>query len=125
MVREICLDSDILIGISNNNQEIISQLSSIEDAYLYTTTINVFELWSGRKKEEPIKKLLNNLKILDFDYNSSIISNNLRKYLKKAGKNTDFRDIIIASICISNEIELLTLNIKHFSRLENYGLNLV
>jgi tRNA(fMet)-specific endonuclease VapC len=124
--KKICLDSDILIEISKNNTEVIEKLRKL-DANIYTTPINIFEIWAGRfkKEENSVKKLINNLKKINFDEQSSLKAADIQLELKKTGQNIDFRDIFIASICIQNDIPLFTKNKKHFERLTKFGLKLI
>ena len=44
--------------------------------------------------------------------------------LKKSGELIDDRDVLIASVAITKNIPLLTRNVKHFKRLERFGLKL-
>jgi predicted nucleic acid-binding protein len=126
MDREICLDTDILIEITKNSEEIITFLRKL-GANLYTTPINSFEIWTGRlrKEEEHIKNLIENLKSADFNKKAALRTGDIYKYLKEKGELIDFRDIFIASVCIENNLELFTNNKKHFERLKKFGLKLV
>jgi len=126
MDKKICLDSDILIEISRGNRKIIDRIKNL-DANLYTTSINIFEIWTGRlkKEEEATRALIASLKKTDFDEGSAIKAGDMQIKLKEAGNLIDFRDIFIASICIENDIELFTNNKKHFERLKRFGLQLV
>jgi predicted nucleic acid-binding protein len=126
MVRKICLDSDVLIELLKNNEKTKTQINSL-DATFYITSINVFEIWSGRwtKKEKIISDLINSLEIIDFDKESSLKAGDIRINLNKRREPIEIRDIFIASTCISNNIELLTYNKKHFKRLEKFGIKLV
>lgn len=126
MDRKICLDSDVLIELTKGNKEIVECLQKF-DASLYTSSINVFELWTGRlkKEEENIHNLIISLKKEGFDSESAIKAGDINLSLKEKGELIDFRDLFIASICITNNLELFTLNKKHFERLSKYGLRLV
>lgn len=124
MVKKICLDSDIIIGLLNNNKEIVDKMKSL-DADFYTTSIHSLEVWYGRKKNDQIKELLEWLKILPFgDYTSKLGGDILRK-LKEEGIVIDLDDLFTASICIQNKVELLTNNKKGFEKLKKFGLKLV
>lgn len=124
MERKVLLDSDIAIEILRDNQDIIKKILTLE-ARFYTTSVNVFELWSGRSNDKKMEEFLSSFQILEFDKESAIISGNIRKELKKKGTQIDFRDLFVASICIKNDIEFFTHNIKHFQRLQGYGLKLI
>lgn len=121
VVRKICLDSDIIIDILNNEASAKDLIVSL-DAEFYITSINSFEIWYGRKESEKIFELLNTLKILDFDNDSALNSGDIMRKLKGKGSLLDIRDVFIAAVCITNKVELLTNNKKHFERLKEFGL---
>ncbi|MBI2043487.1 type II toxin-antitoxin system VapC family toxin [Candidatus Pacearchaeota archaeon] len=126
MVRKICLDSDIIIELLKNNLEVIKTINSL-DAEFYATVVNIFEIWTGRmeKESKTIIELISELNILDFDRKSALRAGDIRKKLKGRGELIEIRDIFIASICIQNNMELLTYNKKHFERLKQFELKLV
>src|SRR3990167_5046849 len=101
MVRKICLDSDFIIQFLRNDKrakEILESLSSV----FFITSINVFEIWYGKKKLEPISEFFENLNKLDFDENAAILSAEILLNLKKWGEIIDNMDVFIAAICIKN-----------------------
>jgi tRNA(fMet)-specific endonuclease VapC len=124
MVRKICLDSDVLIALLGKDEKTKLLLESL-DAMFYTTAINSFEVWYGRKKTETVFQLLGTLHVLDMTDSSGRKAGDIMRDLKAKGTLLDIRDVFIASVCIKNDVELLTLNKKHFSRMKKYGLNLV
>ncbi len=124
MVRRICLDSDVLIALLNNDGGTKHLLESL-DADFYTTTINTFEIWYGRKESETVFELLDWLHGLDLDDMSAKLAGDILRDLKKRGAIIDIRDMFIAAICIKNDIELLTYNKKHFERIKEKGLMLI
>lgn len=127
MDRKICLDSDIIINFLRKNSKTKEILEKFNDRGFCTTQINVFEIWSVRetKEENMIKEMFDSLNKVDFDENSALKAGNIQVELKKRGEIIEFRDLFIAAICITNDFELLTLNKKHFARLQEYGLKLV
>lgn len=44
--------------------------------------------------------------------------------MKKTGEMIDDRDILIAAAAISKQIPLFTRNVKHYEKLNKFGLNL-
>ncbi len=124
VVRNICLDSDSIIELLNGNKTVIGLIDSLE-ADFYTTVINVFEIWTGRKDEENISELLEWTNIVEFNKEAAMLAGDIRKELRKKGLDIDIRDLFIASICIINKLDLLTYNKKHFERLESFGLKLI
>ena len=123
MDRKICLDSDILIELLNKNEVVGKAIESLE-ADFYVTPISVFEVWYGRKEKENISGLLESLHVLIFDRESAFLAADILRELEKNGNVVELKDIFIAAICVSNKIELMTNNIKHFERLKSFGLKL-
>ena len=126
IIRLKCLDSDILIGFLRGKVEALKKMKELEDESLATTTLNVFELQYGakiskkpKKNLNEIKKILKNLNIFTLDYKSSEEASSIFANLKKIGKIIGIKDILIAGICRSNNLELITKNISHFENIEN------
>lgn len=124
MVRKVCLDSAVIIGILNGDETTKTMVSAI-DAQFLTTAISSFEIWQGNTDKNLMIELLEWLNILELDDPSARCAADLFNVLKQKGEILELRDIFIAAICIKNDIELLTLNKKHFERLKKYGLRLV
>jgi predicted nucleic acid-binding protein len=124
MDRRICLDSDILIALLKGDKTAKKILESV-DAELYTTSVNVFEIWFGRTKEEIIAELFGSLRLLAFGEGSARLAADMLRTLKERGTMVDFRDAFIAAMCIRHNAELLTGNKRHFERLNEFGLTLV
>jgi predicted nucleic acid-binding protein len=123
MVRAICLDSDVVIDILRNGSA--RDLLGDMDAEFYLTSINIFEIWYGKKNSENLPAFFNLLKISDFDKNAAILAADILLKLRKEGEDLDYRDLFTASVCIIHDLELLTHNKKHFERLKKFGLKLV
>ena len=124
MVRKICLDTDILINIMRNDSRTKNVIAAF-DADFYTTTINVFELWQGHRKGEETMEFLEPLKKVDFDEKSAFTAGGIQRKLFDKGDALEIRDLLIGTICIRNDLELLTFNVKHFERLKRFGLKLI
>lgn len=124
--RKICLDSDIIVDFLRKNPETKRIIEELGEEF-YTTQINTFEIWSGKLKHEEnmIKNMLGSLTKIDFDEQAALKAGDIQMKLKETGNLIDFRDLFIASICIQNNLELLTNNKKHFERMKKFGLKLV
>ncbi len=120
MESKICLDTSTLIELIKGDKKIREFVERTTDTFA-TTAINAFEIWYGRKSTEDVSKLLENLKIYDFDCFSAKIASNILRELRKQGILLEIRDVFIASICIANNLKLVTLD-KHFKRLKKFGL---
>ena len=62
-------------------------------------------------------------KILPFTEKSSKIAGEIMAELRRKQNLIDIRDLFIGSICIENDVPLLTQNISHFERIK--GLEIV
>lgn len=123
------IDSDILIYFLKGNRIVVDELLKLSPDELYTTRINYTELLYGAynsiKVEENLTKFTNFLKkfnILEFDQRSSEVFAKTKVKLKKEGNIIADMDLMIASIAIANNYELVSNNHKHFSRIENLKL---
>ncbi len=101
-------------------------MKELEDESLATTTINVFELLYGakisKKPDENLaetKKILQNLNIFSFDQKSSDEASSILAHLKNIGKIVGIKDVMIAGICRSNKLDLITKNIDHFKNMND------
>jgi len=86
--------------------------------------VNSFEIWIGTllapKPEEIIKEteeFLNQLQILDFNYDASVEASRTMVKLRKQGQTIEIRDLFVASISKVSGMPLITRNIKHYKRI--------
>ena len=95
------------------------------DADYCTTSVNVFELWHGRKKGEVINELLSSLKTLNLDSAASRKAGDILRVLQAEGNILDLKDLFIGAICIAQGAKLMTFNKKHFQKLGKFGLEII
>jgi tRNA(fMet)-specific endonuclease VapC len=74
------------------------------------------------EKEKDILLLIKGFHILPFDRKAGIKAAEIYKLLKQQNKIIEFRDIFIAATCIVNNQSLITLNNKHFERIQELKL---
>jgi tRNA(fMet)-specific endonuclease VapC len=125
MEDTICLDTDKIISyIKNKDSSKILQNRDIG-----TTCINIFELscWESpdSSNQGQMKNIINDLKTYDLTKEISISAGNIWLDLIKQKIDIDFKDILIGSICIKNNLNLLTNNIKHFEPMKKFGLKIL
>jgi predicted nucleic acid-binding protein len=72
--------------------------------------------------EEKYYTFFESFKIYDFDFVASDLFAVLKADLQKKGKIVEDFDLMIASICISNNLTLITNNTKHFQNIPNLKL---
>ena len=126
----VCLDTDVIIDFLRNESYATKKIKGFRDKEieLSTTSINTFELFKGALRSnqkdamETLVGFLNNLKILDFDFEASGKAAEIFEDLRKKGEPTDPLDLIIASVVIKNKETLLTRNIKHFNRIQELNI---
>jgi predicted nucleic acid-binding protein len=120
--KGICLDTDILIdAFKSDVRKIIGY---------YTTCINLYEFLRGLafigKDLDEFKLWIEiNLNVLCIDNNSLKVASKIYAELRKKGEIIEDPHLLIASICIANNLPLITHNKKHFKRLEKFGLKVV
>jgi tRNA(fMet)-specific endonuclease VapC len=131
MGDSICLDTDFLIDFLRNKKEAVDWIKENElKSELSTTTINIFELFTGAHKstnpEQKIKlvnELIDRLLILNLSIKSSEFAGKERARLEKEGNMIDNRDLLIGAIASTERVSLKTNNRKHLDRIT--GLDLV
>jgi predicted nucleic acid-binding protein len=130
-LRSICLDTDVLIDHLRGDEETIRRIKKLEDEgkILSTTTVNSFELYYGAEKTgkreknvEAVRRLLDKLVVLEFDGRSAEKAGELAARLESEGNSIGFRDIFIGSTVITNDVELLSKNVRHFEKIHELKL---
>jgi tRNA(fMet)-specific endonuclease VapC len=118
------IDSDVIINYLRGKKEYSEIVKSL-DSELSTTILNIFELYNGAYKSTNVQKnidlvssVINSLRILDLDNESTQIAARISSELEKTGNSLPEMDVLIASISIRNNCILVTGNKKHFSRIK-------
>lgn len=127
MVNEkIALDTNVVIDIFNNKQNIIALLSGYQAIYLPITVCG--ELLFGAKNSA--KSHDNELKCHNFINSCNLLNineliaeeyANIRKSIKDKGRPIPENDIWIAATCVVNNIPLATLD-SDFNHITNLAL---
>ena len=128
MPKELaCIDTDICVAFLRKKEPGSSLLLKLLEKYSpCITAITVFELFLGHfkmKRKDKIDDFIDQFVLLPFDRKASEASANIQASLDKKGKGIGIPDLLIAGICVTNSVPLLTLNTKHFSRVA--GLTLI
>ncbi|RDE10888.1 MAG: hypothetical protein C4K48_12855 [Candidatus Thorarchaeota archaeon] len=126
----IFLDTTLLVDILRKDRVAISWLNDLEEQALYTSEINVFELYTGlfrvsqgsttkrKKRALELEQLLSRMEVLTFDRNAAIESAKILSLLMSRGEPIGTRDIMIAGVALSTGItQLVTRNIQEFQRI--------
>jgi len=122
--RRVLIDTSIFIEYfrKENKQKSLLYHLTKEGYGLITSAICYFEYMSGSKNREFDKLLFENIEVLAFDKNQAYIASEIYQDLKKKNSLIEFRDILIASSAMAQNIFLVTLNTKHFERIEKLDL---
>ena len=127
------LDSDIIsFLLRGRNKKLSEKIYSTNARDLCTTTLNYAEVLGGIAHSSGIHskryKLYSNffeyVRLYTVEKPTVDIYIQLFEYLSNEGKRIGTTDTLIASICIQRKGILVTNNIKHFERLERFGLKI-
>lgn len=123
------LDTSVIIDYLRGKEEVINLVDSLKGR-LVSSYICLSELYEGvfRSKNKNVEAtILEFFSGLSKTYglNQKIAQEFglLRKNLKQKGEIIEDIDLIIAATCIAYNLDLVTLNKKHFSRIK--GLSIV
>ena len=122
----IVFDTDIIIWILRNREDIIKQAKRLieeTNGYIYITPIQIAEIYAGARKKEliQIEKLLNSFKKIDINEEIGRLAG---EFMNKYGKsrNVELADSLIASSCKVYGFKLWTLNKKHYPMMNDKEL---
>lgn len=119
------LDSDILIYFLKGHNTVVKHIASQEPDRIYTTIINQAELLFGafnsihkNRNLELIDNFMNKIESLPFCTEAARVFAEQKASLKKNGSLIADMDLMIASICLTQKMVLVTNNEKHFHRIK-------
>jgi predicted nucleic acid-binding protein len=124
--RLIVVDTDVIIDFFRDISpaaNVFAELISLEKAAM--TAISVFELYAGiegAKRLRQIETLVKKIIILPLNTLEAAIAGRIYTQLKSRGKLVGTHDILIAAICLANDLPLYTKNIAHFSEIKDIRL---
>ncbi len=121
------IDTNILSELikKNPNPNFINKLKSTPSDTLFTASICVMELRYGAIRRGNIgnlwarieQEVLSKIRILPFSYKEALKAGDLIYHLYSIGQPIGIEDIMIASIAMSNNLIVVSANIKHFTRI--------
>jgi predicted nucleic acid-binding protein len=124
---ELCFDTNILIDFLKNREPGATALEkALSDYHCGITSITHYELLYGMARarysigEEVMAEALI---VLPLDRVAAALAARLHADLVHANQDIGVKDTLIAAICLSQKVPLLTANIRHFSRVA--GLNVL
>ncbi|MGH9333360.1 MAG: type II toxin-antitoxin system VapC family toxin [Vicinamibacteria bacterium] len=122
----IVVDTDVLIDALKGRRDTKERIAeALRARAIGTTTINVFELLSGAKSGSSLKSvrsLLDALRVYPVDHEAGAIAADVRRHLEKRGEGIGMADYLVAGVCLSRGLPLLTRNLAHFQRVPELAL---
>lgn len=122
----IVIDTDVIIDFFRDISpaaDVFAELISSDKAAM--TAISVFELYAGiegAKRLRQIETLVQRLTVFPLNIIEAAMGGKIYTQLKSRGKLIGTHDILIAAICIVNDLPLYTKNIAHFSEIKDIRL---
>lgn len=124
--RTVLVDTSILIDFlrkERKDKTIFWQLR--EQSPCAISSVTLFELLIGAKTEQrqqDIRILCKTIEILSFDIACAEVAARIFGELKAQNELIEFRDIFIGATARLHQLELATLNTKHFERIDKVHL---
>lgn len=115
------LDTNAVIAILNQNTDFIQRLKQHTPADFALSAITWFELHYGAHKSQKTAENLAKLEklafdILPFSQQGAQTAGKIRSDLAKQGKPIGSYDTLIAAQALSNQLILITHNVREFER---------
>ena len=122
----ILLDSSALIELVDGSEKglKIKKVVEKDSAAISSISVNEVLITSEGKERELFEKIIKSMRILPFDAEASYKSIEIEKQLAKNGNMIGKLDIFIASICILNNIPIITLD-KDYVRIKELEVILI
>lgn len=119
--RRMVVDTSVFIEFLRFKRKEKTILFNLPDnSQLFVSTITLFELYAGAttpEKWEDIRLLTEDLPILPLTIDIAKEAANIFQQLRKQNQVIEFRDVFIGATALANNLPVLTLNKKHFSRI--------
>jgi predicted nucleic acid-binding protein len=124
---KLCLDTNVLIAFLKGRDPGASAVEQAIRGYeCYVTAITVYELLFGVARAEKHigeNDLLSMMHVVPLDDAAARKAAHLHVTLLKRNQDIGVKDVLLAAICLETSLPLLTLNERHFSRVE--GLDVI
>lgn len=122
-ITRLCFDTSALIAFLKNRQPGADAVEkAVRDYQCCVTAITVYELMFGvRRSQRDIGEdaLLGPMSVLSLDDAAARLCAEVHAALIGCNEDIGIKDVLIGSICLKNDIPLLTLNERHFARIPN------
>ena len=122
----ILLDTSVLIEMFRVKDKMSTFFYrlSIDNNYFAISILTHYEIYRGSNNVQNTfwTNFLKNIKVLPFDLTVSNEAIGIYKLLKTQNQMIDLADLLIAATAIAHNLDLATLNLKHFSKIPNLHL---
>jgi len=122
----IVVDTDVIIDFFRDISPAVNVFAElISSGKAALTSISVFELYAGiegAKRLRQIEILVQKITVLPLNVIEAAMGGRIYTQLKSRGKLIGTHDILIAAICIANDLPLYSKNISHFSEIKDIRL---
>ena len=126
MEKIIIADTDVLIDYFSGLEPIASVVCAlINSDRLALSAVTVFELFAGvtgKKRLAQVETFTSLIPVFPLNGEASKKAGSIYTALKKTGNLIGNQDILMAAICMMNDLPLISRNIAHFSRVEGLKL---
>jgi tRNA(fMet)-specific endonuclease VapC len=116
------IDTGIFIEHLRAKDKLGTTLYRISDnTELFISSVSLYELYMGatnKEKETDVKNITEDLSVLPFTDTVAQKAAQIYHQLRLSNQMIEFRDIFIAATCIVNQLPIVTLNKKHFKRID-------
>ena len=115
-----CLDTSAVIELMYATQRGKRIMEIVDNGPLLVSSLTIYELLYGMKDKELeiINQFLNDVRIIPFDQKAAKQSSIIKRQLKARGLLINDLDILIAGICITQNLILLTKD-TDYSRIQD------
>lgn len=118
----LLIDTSTIIDHLRKKNKKKSQLFKIIDTHnLFVSTVSIYELFAGaidEKKRKDINDFMELVEILPFTRETAERAGAIYLSLRNKNELIDVRDIFIGATALIHNLPLMTLNVKHFGRIE-------
>lgn len=111
----------------------IKWLMKVSREEQFTSAVVIGELYKGAYRSQSCDRHLTNIEqrilpavtVLPYDTDTAKIFGRIRAYLEETGTILPDADIQIAATALGHDLELVTGNLRHFSRISGLKLNTI
>jgi len=112
------LDTAVIIDCLRGRKATVDFLTKIacEGSTVGCCAVNVAEVYAGMRENEKqrTKKFLDSLEYYEVSKNVAEQAGTYKRQYREKGVNLALSDVIIAAVAISNNLTLVTDNVKHY-----------